>query len=170
MSLILGLAALTLGHCLPTLPTAPKHTADVPRPPAVTTPLNTFDDNAPDEQTITALAASVYVARAAYRAALAMPDPAATLADIVAALPDVLPQVLGIVKIAPELAEVLHTAITDRMQAYTVVERARTTWHPDYLYALDILADGLNKGGDPASVRGDVHRIADQLAHMQAGQ
>jgi hypothetical protein len=163
MITLIGLAALTL-HCLPHLPTGPKQPADTPRPPAVTTP------HTPDEDTLTALAASVYVARAAYRAALAMPDPAATLADIVNALPDVLPQVLGIVKIAPELAEVLHTAITDRMQAYTVVERARTTWHPDYLYALDILADGLNKGGDPASVRGDVHRIADQLAHMQAGQ
>lgn len=166
MPIFFGLAALTL-HCLPSLPATHKQPADVPRPPAATAPHNT---DAPDEGTLTALAASVYVARAAYRAALAMPDPAATLADIVAALPDVLPQVLDVVKLAPGLAEVLHTAITDRMQAYTVVERARTTWNPDYLYALDVLAEGLNKGGDPASVRADVHRIADQLAHMQAGQ
>jgi hypothetical protein len=168
MALFLGLAALTL-HCLPSLPATHKQPADVPRPPAATAP-HTTDTDAPDEDTLTALAASVYVARAAYRAALTTPDPAVTLADIVAALPDVLPQVLDVVELAPELAEVLHTAAADRLRAYTVVEQARTTWDPDYRYVLDVLVDGLNKGGDPAAVRGDVHRIADQLADMQAGQ
>lgn len=168
MITLIGLAALTL-HCLPHLPTTPK-AADTPRPPAITTPLNTFDDDAPDEQTITAHAAAVYVARAAYRAALETPDPARALDGISDALPEVMPQVLDIVKVAPPTAEALHTATAERLRAYTVVERARTTWNPDYTYVLDALADGLGRGGDPDSVRADVRRLAGQFSDMQAGQ
>jgi hypothetical protein len=156
MITLIGLAALTL-HCLPHLPTTPKAA-----PPAAVSHT--------DEQTITAHAAAVYVARAAYRAALETPDPARALDGISDALPEVMPQVLDIVKVAPPTAEALHTATAERLRAYTVVERARTTWNPDYTYVLDALADGLGRGGDPDSVRADVRRLAGQFSDMQAGQ
>jgi len=130
----------------------------------VTTPHNTFDDNAPDEQTITALAAAVYIARAAYREALAMPDPAAALANIADNLDEVMPEIFENLGTTPDAAAVILPAVTDRVQAFTVVERARTTWDPEYRYVLDVLADGLKRGGDPSSVRADVDRLAQQFA------
>ncbi|MDQ0831923.1 hypothetical protein QF032_003767 [Streptomyces achromogenes] len=165
MSLIIGLAALTL-HCLPHLPTTPKAT-DTPRPAAITAPRNTIND---DEETITALAAAVFIARAAYREALAMPDPAATLAVIADNLPEVMPEIFAGLDTKPDVAAVILPAVAERVQAFTVVERARTTWDPDYGYVLDVLADGLKKGSDPATVQADVHRIAGHLADMAASR
>lgn len=148
MITLIGLAALTL-HCLPHLPTTPK-AADIPRPAAITTPRNTVTD---DEETITAHAAAVYVARAAYRAALEMPDPGATLDDISDALPEVMPEVLAVVKTAAPLTEVLHAAITDRLSAYTAIEHARVEAGDGYGWVFDLLVEQLEKGGDPDVIR-----------------
>jgi hypothetical protein len=157
MSLILGLAALTLGHCLPTLPTAPKHTADTPRPPAITTPLNTFDDNAPDEQTITALAlaAAVYVARSVYAEAVTMPDPAATMVDVCDAFPEIAPQVFRVLDLTPDAAGVLRDAVADRLAAYAAIEAGRVEAGADYSYLFSFLVEQLEKGANPDTIRAD---------------
>jgi hypothetical protein len=147
MITLIGLAALTL-HCLPHLPTTPK-AADIPRPPAVTTPHTT------DEDTITAQAAAVYVARAAYRAALETPNPATALDGISDALPDVMPKVLNVVKTPPALTSVLHAAITDRLSTYTAIEHARVEAGDGYSWIFDLLVEQLEKGANPDTIRTD---------------
>ena len=106
-----------------------------------------------DEPRITALAAALYVANATYSQALKMPDTAATLDNICDALPEVLPQVLGVVKTTPELTEVLKDAIADRLWAYTAIEYARVEAGDGYGYLLDFLAEKLRAGADPHTVR-----------------
>jgi hypothetical protein len=147
---ILGLAALNLGHCLP-VQTAPKAA-----PAAVV--------RHDDEQRITALAAAAYIAGCAYDEALRMDDPAKTLDSMAAELPEVMPKVCETLGAAPDAAAVIVSAVADRVRAYIAVEQARTTWHPGYRYVLDVLVDGLKKGGNPASVRADVRRLTKTLA------
>lgn len=157
MSLILGLAALTLGHCLP-VQTAPK-TA----PPAVV--------RHDDEERITALAAAAYIAGCAYDEALRMDDPAKTLDNMADALPEVMPKVFATLNTTPDVAAVMLPAVTARVRAYGVVEQARTTWDPGYRYVADVLVDGLKKGADPDAVTTaalDVPRRIRELAEGAA--
>ncbi|MEH0578952.1 hypothetical protein QBA54_31785 [Streptomyces sp. B21-108] len=134
----------------------------------MTTTSNTAVSSADTEQRITALAGALYVTNAAYAEALTMPDPAATLDDICDAWPEIAPQVLGVIKATPEMTKVLVDAVADRLWAYTVVEHARAAADPGYRYVFGILADGLKKGGDPASVRADVQRVTELLASEAA--
>lgn len=159
MSLILGLAALTLSHCLPAHHT-PAHT-----PPAVRQPAEVADD----EFRITCQAAAVHIANEIHDQATATPNPAETLDDVADALPEVMPKVLAQLGTAPDLAAVLLPEVASRVWAFTVVEHARAIWDPGYVYVLDFLVDGLKKGSDPGAVRSDVHRITRQLA-AQAGE
>ncbi|MET8169313.1 hypothetical protein ABZT34_34530 [Streptomyces sp. NPDC005329] len=125
-----------------------------------------------DEPRITALAAAVFIANAAYREALTMPNPASTLDDIADALPEVMPEVLSTVKTAPELAEVLHTAIADRVWAYTAIEYARAEAGAGYNYPFDTLVEALEHGADPHVIRAkalDVPRRIRELAEQAGG-
>lgn len=103
--------------------------------------------------TTTALAAALYVANTTYAAALKMPNPAATLDDILDSLPEVLPQIFGVVKTTPELTEVLKDAITDRLWAYTAIEYARIEAGDGYGYLFDFLVEKLRAGADPHVAR-----------------
>lgn len=154
---ILGLAALTLGHCLP-VQTAPK-TA----PAAVVR-----HDN---EERITALAAAAYIAGCAYDEALRMDDPAKTLDNMADALPEVMPKVFATLNTTPDLAAVMLPAVTDRVRAYTAVEHARIEAGDGYGYILDLLAESLRKGADPDVIRTtavDVPRRIRELAEGAA--
>ncbi|USQ86999.1 hypothetical protein NFX46_26750 [Streptomyces phaeoluteigriseus] len=124
-----------------------------------------------DEPRYTALAAALYVANAAYTEALKMPNPAATLDDICDALPEVMPQVLGVVKTTPELTEVLKDAIADRLWAYTAIEYARTEAGDGYGYVFDLLIEALEKGGDPHVIRADALDVPRRIRDLaeQAG-
>lgn len=125
-----------------------------------------------DEPRYTALAAALFVANATYTQALKMPNPATTLDDICDTLPEVLPQVLGVIKTTPELTEVLKDAIADRMWAFTAVEYARIEAGDGYGYIFDLMVEALEKGGDPHSIRAtalDVPRRIRALAEQAGG-
>lgn len=125
-----------------------------------------------DDTRLTALAAALYVANATYNQALKMPNPAATLDDICDVLPEVMPQVLGVVKTTPELTEVLKDAVADRLWAFTAIEYARVEAGDGYGYVLDLLVEALEKGGDPYDIRTtalDVPRRIRALAEQAGG-
>lgn len=125
-----------------------------------------------DEPRITALAAALYVANATYAQALKMPNPAMTLDNICDALPEVMPQVLGVIKTTPELTKVLTDDITDRLWAYTAVEYARVEAGDGYGYIFDLLVEALEKGGNPHAIRADaldVPRRIRELAEQAGG-
>jgi len=157
MSIFLGLAALALSHCLPAQ-TTPKTD-----PPAAVTRI--------DEPHITALATAVWVANAAYKAALESTQPAKSLDNMCDALPEILPKIVSIVRITPELAEVLKDAVADRLWAYTAVEYARTEAGDGYAYIFDLLAEALEKGGDPHTIRTDALAAPKRIRELaeQAG-
>ncbi|MET7651537.1 hypothetical protein [Streptomyces sp. NPDC005486] len=155
MSLILGLAALTL-HCLPTMPTAPKAA-----PPAAV--------SHDDEQRITYQAAAMYLANEVHDEAMKTANPAATLDNIADALPEVLPQVFKTMGTAPDLAAVLLPEVTDLVWAYTVVEHGRAE-AGGFGYVFGVLADNLKHGASPDTVRADARRVNQQLAAMKASQ
>jgi hypothetical protein len=102
---------------------------------------------------ITALAAAVYVAGAAYTEARTMPNPAATLDDMCDAWPEIAPQVMQVTKTGPELFPVLKDAVADQLWAYTAIEYARAEAGDGYGYVFDLLVEWLRKGGDPHLVR-----------------
>ncbi|MEH0584482.1 hypothetical protein QA942_10365 [Streptomyces sp. B21-106] len=158
MSLILGLAALTLSHCLP-VPATPK-----PAPPAAVSHAG--------EDHITALAAALYVANAAHTEACKMPDPAATMDDICDAWPDIAPEVLKVTETTPDQADVLRVAVADRLWAFTAVEHARAEAGDGYGYVFDMFVNALEKGADPDVVRTtalDVPRRLRELAEQAGG-
>jgi hypothetical protein len=151
--LMLGAAALTLGHCLPT-PAVPA-----PNPPAVV--------RHDDEQHITALAAALYIAQHAYGQATASPNPAARLDDMCDAMAepwdDALPNLPKFAGKNLEFAEVMRAAAADRMWAFTVVEHARAEAGDGYGWVFDALADGLKRGADPQTVRADTRRVVERI-------
>ncbi|MEU5633503.1 hypothetical protein ACH47C_26785 [Streptomyces rishiriensis] len=125
-----------------------------------------------DEPRITALAAALYVANCTYTEALKMPNPAATLDDICDALPEVMPQVIGVIKTTPELTKVLTDDITDRLWAYTAIEYARAEAGAGYSWVFDVLVEALEKGGNPHTIRADaldVPRRIRELAEQAGG-
>lgn len=119
-----------------------------------------------DETRITALAAALYVANATYAEALKMPNPAATLDDICDALPEVMPEVLAVVKTTPEGAEVLKSSIADLMWAYTAVEHARTEAGDGYGWIFDLLVEALEKGGNPHTIRADALAVPSRIREI----
>lgn len=147
MSLILGLAALTLGHCLPTHH-VPAHT-----PPAANTTVRQFVDQAPNEARITYQAAAVYVAGKVYDEAVKQDDPAKTLDDIADALPDTMASVFRTMGTDPEFREALRPAVADQIWAYTAIEYARVEAGDGYGYLFDWLVEKLRAGADPHAVR-----------------
>lgn len=108
--------------------------------------------HAADER-IACQAAAVFVANAAYKAALESNAPAKSLDNMCDALPEVMPQVIAVVKTGGEYAEVLKTAITDRLWAFTGIEHARAEAGAGYGYVFDLLADDLKAGRDPHLAR-----------------
>ncbi|OQR64750.1 hypothetical protein B6E66_07270 [Streptomyces maremycinicus] len=110
-------------------------------------------DTAADAARVTALAGALYVANAAYTEALKMPAPATTLDSICDDLHEVLPQVLGVIKTTPELAEVLTASVADRLWAFAAIEHGRAEAGDGYGYVFDLLADNLRAGGDPSVAR-----------------
>lgn len=122
-----------------------------------------------DEERITALAAGLFVANAAYAEALKMPNPAATLDDICDAWPEIAPEVLGTTKTPPDVTEVLKGAVADRLWAYTAVEYSRVEAGDGYGYLFDLLVEALEKGADPHAIRetalaapGKIRELAEQ--------
>lgn len=125
-----------------------------------------------DEPRYTALAGALYVANSVYTQALKSADPAATLDNICDALPEVMPQVLGVIKTTPELTKVLTDDVTDRLWAYAAVEYARAEAGEGYGYVFDLMVEALEKGGDPHSIRAtalDVPRRIRDLAAQAGG-
>jgi hypothetical protein len=120
---------------------------------ATTPSTSTTISSADTEPRITALAGALYVANAAYTEALTTSTPAATLDNICDALPEVMPEVLGVLKTTPELTKVLTDAVADRLWAYTAVEHARAEAGDGYGYIFDLLAENLRAGGDPQMAR-----------------
>jgi len=119
------------------------------------------------EQRITTVAGALCVANAVYAEALTMPNPAATLDNICDVLPEVLPQVIGILRTTPELTKLLTDDVTDRLWAYTAVEHARAEAGEGYGYVFDLLVEALKKGADPHVMRKtalDVPRRIRELA------
>jgi hypothetical protein len=132
---------------------------------------STTISSADTEPRITALAGALYVANAVYTEALTTSAPAATLDNICDALPEVMPEVLGVLKTTPELTKVLTDAVADRLWAYTAVEHARTEAGDGYGYIFDLLADSLRAGSDAHEVRTtalDVPRRIRELAEASA--
>jgi hypothetical protein len=152
MSFIIGLAALTLGHCLHTTQATPQQPTHIQQP-ATAAPRNSFDENAGDEQRITALAAAIWVAGAAYDEARRTGNPAAALDTIADALPAAMPHAFKTMGTAPDVAAVMLPAVTDRVWAYTAIEHSRIEAGDGYGYLFDFLADKLRAGVDPHSVR-----------------
>ncbi|MEH0551240.1 hypothetical protein [Streptomyces sp. B21-101] len=124
--------------------------------------------DAPDDTRITALAAALYVANAAYTEALTTDSPAKTLDDICDAWPEVAPKVLGILNTTQELAEVLHAAVTDRLWAFAVIEHSRDEAGEGYGYVFDFLAEKLRAGVDPHSVRTVALGVPERLRAQRA--
>lgn len=121
-------------------------------------------DAMPGDTRITYLAASVYLTNKLHDQALKQDNPAKTLDDIADALPEIMPGIFKDMGTAPDLAAALLPLVVDRIWAHTVVEHAKAAADPGYRYVYGILADGLRKGGDPASVRADVQRVTERLA------
>jgi hypothetical protein len=147
MSLILGLAALTLSHCLPT------HHTTTHTPPAAKPTVRQFIDQAPAGTRITYEAAAVYLAGNVYDEALKQDDPAKTLDDIADALPDTMTSVFKAMGTDREFREVLRPAVTDQIWAYTAIEYARAEAGDGYGYLFDWLVEKLRAGADPHAVR-----------------
>lgn len=108
-----------------------------------------------DDETITYKAAAVFVANAAYKAALEACTPSKTLDNMCDALPEVMPKVVRIVNASPELAENLRADIAARLWAYTAIEYSRVEAGDGYGYLFDLLAESLQKGANPHAVRRD---------------
>ncbi|MFI8297319.1 hypothetical protein ACIGCZ_15400 [Streptomyces nigra] len=123
-----------------------------------------------DEQgvAVTYQAAGVYVAREIYAEALKQTNPAKTLDDICDALPEVMPQVVKAMGTAPSVAAALLPGVTDRLEAFTAVERARVDAGDGYGYLFDYLADGLSKGADPKAVRAQALAAPGRIRELAA--
>lgn len=120
------------------------------------------------EQRMTALAGALYVANSVYGEALKSADPAATLDNICDALPEVMPEVLGVIKATPELTKVLTDDIADRLWAYTAVEYARIEAGDGYGYVFDLMVEALEKGGDPHSIRATALGVPAKIRELAA--
>ncbi|MEU6244834.1 hypothetical protein [Streptomyces sp. NPDC047024] len=113
--------------------------------------------------TLTPKAAAVVLANLMYDEARESDNPAGTLDNICDNLTEVMPEVFRIVGTNPDAAELLLPLLADRMWAYNAIEYARTQIAHDYGYICDALADSLRAGTDPAPVRADALRIAEQF-------
>ncbi|MFM9652793.1 hypothetical protein [Streptomyces galilaeus] len=120
------------------------------------------------EQRMTALAGALYVANSVYTEALKSANPAATLDNICDALPEVMPEVLGVIKATPELIKVLTDDVADRLWAYTVVEYARVEAGDGYGYVFDLMVEALEKGGDPHSIRAAALGVPAKIRELAA--
>lgn len=131
-------------------------------------------DVALDEQRTTALAAALYIAQYGYKLATAHPNPAARLDDMCDAVADLwdeitprLPKKLAGTGL--QFAETMRAAVADRLWAYTVVEQARADAGSDsYGYVFDVLANSLNNGADPQTVRAEVPQVAARVRIHEA--
>jgi hypothetical protein len=111
-----------------------------------------------DEQHLTVLAAGLYVATAAYEAALRRTNPASTLATLdrmCETVDEIMPDVAKVVaaKGGAEFAEALRAATASPLLAFTAIEHARAEVDSDYHYLFDYLVETLRAGADPRAVR-----------------
>lgn len=109
---------------------------------------------------VTYLAAALYVANIAYKAAIEDSRPAKSLDNMCDALPKIMTEITASVSKAfkvtdanAEFAESLRAAIADRLWAFTAVEYARIEAGDGYGYLFDLLADNLRNGADPHDTR-----------------
>lgn len=116
-----------------------------------------------DEIRLTYKAAAVFVANAAYTAALEEDDPAATLDNMCDSLPEIMPRVVSIVRTSPEFADWLRVDIADRLWAYTAIEHSRIEAGDGYGYLFDLLADDLRVGRDAKTVRTTALRVPGRI-------
>lgn len=141
-----------------------------------TKPRVTIDPTHPraDEQHTNALAAALYIAQYGYKLAATSPNPAARLDDMCDAVADLWDEITPRLpkKFAGtglQFAETMRAAVADRLWAYTVVEQARADVGSDsYGYVFDVLANSLNNGADPQTVRAEVPRVAARVRIHQA--
>ncbi|SMF64677.1 hypothetical protein [Streptomyces sp. Amel2xC10] len=132
---------------------------------------------ADDEQRITVLAAGLYVATAAYEAALRRTNPAsaiATLDRMCETVDEIMPDVAKVVaaKGGADFAEALRAATTAPLLAFTAIEHARAEAGDGYSYVFDLLVEALEKGADPDTIRTtalDVPRRIRDLAAQAGG-
>lgn len=127
--------------------------------------INTTDDR------LTCQAAAVLVAREIYAEALTHDNPAAVLADVCDALPEVMPKVFNDMGTDPDKAAALYPEIANRMWAFTAIEHSRTEAGDGYGYVFDLLADNLKAGGDPHAIRTDALAVPGRIRELaeQAG-
>ncbi|MEU0433728.1 hypothetical protein ABZ153_19210 [Streptomyces sp. NPDC006290] len=118
-------------------------------------PLVSDTDREHDEQRLTLQAAGLYVAAAAYDAALRRPNPVATLNHMCTTVAEIMPDVVKVVaaKGGAEFAEALRVNTVAPLLAFTAIETARAEVGPDYGYLFDYLVKNLRAGADPQAVR-----------------
>ncbi|MEH0642861.1 hypothetical protein QBB33_15565 [Streptomyces scabiei] len=130
-------------------------------------------DAALDEQRTNAMAAALYIARYGYKLAVASPNPAARLDDMCDTVAEVWDEITPRLpkKFAGadrEFAETMRAAVADRLWAFTVVAHAKAEAGDSFGYVFDVLADSLNNGADPQTVRAEVPRVAARVRIHQA--
>jgi hypothetical protein len=108
-----------------------------------------------DQQHLTLQAAGLYIATAAYDAALRSPNPVATLNGMCKTVAGIMPDVVKVVeaKGGAEFAEALRVVTVAPLLACTAIERARAEVDPDYGYLFDYLVKNLRAGADPQAIR-----------------
>lgn len=62
----------------------------------------------------------------------------------------------------------MRAAVADRLWAFTVVAHAKAQAGDGFGYVFDVLADNLNNGADPQTVRAEVPRVAARVRIHQA--
>lgn len=101
------------------------------------------------DDAITVQAAGLYIATSAYREALRMPTPAATLDRMAGAVHEITPDACAAVSTASTFADSLRDATTSRLKAFAAIEHARNEAGDGYGYLFDLLAESLSNGADP---------------------
>ncbi|MET7983008.1 hypothetical protein [Streptomyces sp. NPDC005281] len=101
------------------------------------------------------VAAGLYAATAAYDEALRMPNPAAALDNMYAALDEIAPSLAMVIntKHAADFAEALRDAVDAPLQAYRAIEHSRIEAGDGYGYLFGLLADSVRGGTNPAVAR-----------------
>ncbi|MYV42905.1 hypothetical protein GT030_29580 [Streptomyces sp. SID1328] len=108
-----------------------------------------------NDQPISIPAVGLYLASVGYTEALRMPDPARTLDTMCDTVAEIMPDLCKVVAAEDggEFAEELRAATTVRLRAYSAIEHARADVGDGYNFVFDLLAESLDKGGDPDHIR-----------------
>ncbi|MFF8954077.1 hypothetical protein ACF09I_35570 [Streptomyces sp. NPDC014940] len=102
-------------------------------------------------QRISIPAAGLYLASVGYAEALRTSDPARVLDTMCGAVAEIMPDLCKVG--AAEDGGELLAATTVRLRAYAAIEHARADAGDGYGYVFDLLAESLERGGDPDLIR-----------------